>query len=55
MQSFTLPEELDGIVRIDKAIRNETQEGGRDGWKGIVDESESILHMASGLTAQTDA
>ena len=43
MQSFTLPEELDGIVRIDKAIRNETQEGGRD------DEAESILHMAAGL------
>ena len=49
MQSFTLPEELDGIVRIDKAIRNEIQEGGRDGWKGIVDEAECILHMAAGL------
>ena len=49
MQSFTLPEELDGIVRIDKAIKNETQVVGRDGWKGIVDEAESILHVAAGV------
>ena len=49
MSSFTLPEELDGVVRIDKAIKNEPLKGGRDGWKGIVDYAEIILHEAAGV------
>lgn len=49
MLSFTLPEELDDVVRIDKTIKNETLKGGRDGWKGIVDYAEIILHEAAGI------
>ena len=49
MSSFTLPEEFDGVVRIDKAIKNETLKGGRDGWKGIVDYAEIILQKAAGI------
>ena len=49
MSSFTLPEELDSVVRIDKAIKNETLKGGRDGWKGIVDYAEIILQKAAGI------
>ena len=49
MLSFTLPDEPDGIVRIDKAIKNETLKGCRNGWKGIVDYAESIFHEAVGI------
>ena len=36
-------------MRIDKANKNQPLKGGRDGWKGIVDYAEIILHEAAGV------